>query len=406
MVRWGLLALVIITLAGCNLSSVPPTEQAIPTARGLACAQLINQAVQTVGAACAELGRNTVCYGNRLVQAAFQQGSAPQFVVSGDRADLLAVQRLETSPLDETAQTWGIALLKALVNIPETLPGQGVTFLLFGAAALDGISPQMNAVRLRTGIGPLPCSEAPPSAMLLQSPQGTSVTINLNGASLTLGSTLYLTATENGLLTVATIEGTGIVSAFNTTRVVLPGAQVTLPLGGNEGLQVIGPPSEPEPFDAAAIQRAPVSLLERQVSIPAPIAPVTSTPPPTATTARVINPQQPTAVLCVPRADWTAAYIIQRGDTLFSIAQRFRVSLTELQQANCISNANVILPGQTLRVPFALQPTTPSIVVPTLPPRATFTPTATWTPLPTDPPQRGQPTLPPKATDTPGIIIR
>ncbi|MBI5669007.1 MAG: LysM peptidoglycan-binding domain-containing protein [Chloroflexi bacterium] len=404
MARWGLLALVIVLLGGCNLSTVPPTQQTALTPQRLACAQIVSQAVQTVGAVCSELSRDTVCYGNRLVQAAFQPGSAPQFSVSGDRIELLAVQRLETSPLDETAQTWGIALLKALVNIPDTLPGQGVTFLLYGDTALDGISPPMNAVRLRTGIGPLPCAEAPPSAMLLQSPQGTSVTINLNGASLTLGSTLHLTATPNGLLTIATIEGSAIVSAFNTTRVVLPGAQVTLPLGATDGLQVIGPPSEPQPFDAAAIQRAPLSLLERPVNIPAPIARVTSTPLPTATIARPIIPSQPTALPCVPRPDWTATYTIQRGDTLFSIAQRFRVTLAELQQANCILNPNVILPGQVIRVPFVLQPTAPTVVVPTLP-RATFTPTPTWTPLPTEPAKRVPPTNPPKATDVPGSTI-
>lgn len=382
--RTGLLLLTVLILAGCNLSPTPPTQPPTLPSQMLSCAQLVNSAVQTVGAACGGLERNTVCYGNRQVEAVFQADKPPRFSASGDRADLLALQRLTTSPLDETAQTWGIALLKALVSIPDTLPGQGVTFLLFGDTTLDGASPAMNAIRLRTGIGALPCPEAPPSAMLVQSPSGTSVTLNLNGATLTLGSTLYITAAQNGVLTIATIEGTGIVSAFDTTRVIQPGAQVTLPLGGNDGLQVIGPPSEPEPFDATAIQRAPLSLLERPVTVPAPIAPATNTPPPTATIP--VNPQRPTTIACVPRSDWAAAYTVQRGDTLFGIARRFQVSPTDLQQGNCIANPNVILPGQVLRVPFAAIPTgnLPPTVLPASAPTAR--PTLAPPPLPTNTP--------------------
>lgn len=381
--RVGLLVLAGLMLASCNLSSMPPPQPPTPTLGNLSCPQIVSMAVQTVDAACGELGRNTACYGNRLVQATFQEGSSPRFSASGDKAELAALQSLTTSPLDEDTQTWGITLLKALVNIPDTLPGQGVTFLLYGDTTLDGTSPTMNAVRLRTGLGALPCPEAPPSAMLIQSPSGTSVTLSLNGATLTLGSTLYITATQNSVLTIATIEGTGIVSAFGTTRVVQPGSQVRLPLGGSDGLQVTGPPSEPEPFDAASIQRAPLQLLERPVTIPAPIVPVTNTPTvlATATIGIPLNPQRPTVIACVPRSDWTASYTVQRGDTLFAIARRFQVSQAELQQGNCITNPNVILPGQVLRVPFA------TIPAGTVPPTAqpTFTPTTRVT-LPPPPP--------------------
>ena len=111
--------------------------------------------------------------------------------------------------------------------------------------------------------------------------------MNINGANVTLGSTLHLTAVNNGTLTIATVNGTAIVEAFGTTRNVGPGAQVSLPLGG---LQVIGQPSEPQPYDLNIISRAPFNLLELPVQIPAPIAPpatadlpglpVTSTLPP------------------------------------------------------------------------------------------------------------------------------
>lgn len=56
---------------------------------------------------------------------------------------------------------------------------------------------------------------------------------------------------------------------------------------------------------------------------------------------------------CTPRADWTNMYTVVRGDTLFRIAQRYGVSVTDLAQGNCITNTNLIYTGQVLRVPGA-----------------------------------------------------
>jgi LysM repeat protein len=393
MTTWAILA--VMLLAGCNLAQPggQTPEAALTPQTVLTCDQLIGNALQTVGNACKSTGRNQACYGNRSVQAEFQSGQTPTFTKSGDLADLFAVRRLETSALDETAQTWGIALLKAQGTFPDTLPGQNITFLLFGDTSMDGINPQANAVVLRTGIGSPKCAAAPASAALIQSPEGANVTLKLNGASVTLGSTLYVTAAQNNELEIATIEGQAVVSAFNATRVVLPGASVGLPLGGSDGLQVVGPPSDPRPFDQAEISRAPLSLLDRQVSVPPPVAPSTATPPlnslatstpplsilATSTIPATFSPALPatSSVACVPRADWTATYTIQRGDTLFGIAQRFNLTLVQLQQGNCITNANLIQAGQTLRVPFQL---------PTQPPPATSAPIPTDTPVVTLPP--------------------
>jgi spore germination protein YaaH len=110
--------------------------------------------------------------------------------------------------------------------------------------------------------------------------------------------------------------------------------------------------------------------LERQVQVPPPIAPVV----PTNTSAAV--PIVPTG--CAPRADWNFSYSIQTGDTLFSIAQKFGVSLTTLQQANCIVDANQIQVGQVLRVPTQLATAAPQATVQqaTTQPTNTIAPTA------------------------------
>lgn len=44
-------------------------------------------------------------------------------------------------------------------------------------------------------------------------------------------------------------------------------------------------------------------------------------------------------------------YTIQSGDTLSKIAQRFKVSVKQLQEANGIKNANLIFAGSTLKLP-------------------------------------------------------
>lgn len=340
-----LLAAAVALLAACTLSSAPDSTSTPATA--LACPQLISAAIQTANNACRRLGLNQICYGYPHVEVTFQTGSPPRLVASGDTADLLAASRASTMPLDEANQTWGIAIIKAQLNLPETSLEPSVTLVLYGGAALDGLSPTLTAARLQTSTGLPPCPEAPPAALLIQSPPGTSATLTLNGASLTLGSTVYVTAPANGTLTIATLEGTVVVSARGTTRIVRPGAQVRLPLGGDGGQEVIGAPSEPEPLDTDKLRHAPFALLERPVTLPAPLVLSTAaapTPPVPTTAPAVVIP-------CIPRPDWAGTITVQRGDTLSTIARRVQLSLAELQQGNCLTNPDRIFPGQTLRVP-------------------------------------------------------
>ena len=365
MLRLSLLVLMLV-VAGCNLSTAPvalPTEAV--EADDLTCSQIVAAALQTADPACEGLGRNQACYGNHLVEAQFQQGIQATFDSAGDFAQLQGLRLISTSPLDETQSLWGIAMVMAQADLPETLPGQNITFLFYGGATLDNVSPTMEAVIVSTGFGSATCAGAPSAAVLLQSPDGTKSTMNINGASVTLGSTIHITAVRNDVLTLAVVNGTALVEAFGTTRAVSPGAQITMPLNG---LQVSGAPSELQPFDLATISLAPFNLLPNPVQIPAPIAPSGNpTPEPetesqpglpvTSTLPPVTIPLPPTALptACVPRADWTGTYTIQSGDTLFGIAQEFGVTFAELQSGNCIEDANIIAAGQTLRVP-ATQP--------------------------------------------------
>ncbi len=419
---WVFNSIVLLLLTGCNLASQPaaPTATPVPTQVVLTCNEIITAALQAVGPVCDATGRNQACYGSNLVNAQLREGAQSVFQQVGDISALQDIRLITTAPWNETLHTWGVALLRAQVNLPENLPGQNVTFLLYGGAAMNDISPRMEAVVINTGFGRATCTDAPPAATLVQAPAGSVVTMNINGANLIVGSTLYLTAAQNAEMSIGTVDGTVIVEAFGVSRIISEGAQSRLPLGDQGGLTVIGPPSPPEPFDARVIlQGAPLDLLPDTVDLPDPVTPapteeasptarvITETPTQTPTRTPTRTPI-PTLSQCFPRTDWRFRYTVAPGDTLFSIASRIGVSATQLQVGNCIANINQIFVGQVLRLPVPPPPTnTPApsatgTLFPTVTPNptATFAPSATSTPFPTATPFPTSTPLPPP-TNTP-----
>lgn len=94
--------------------------------------------------------------------------------------------------------------------------------------------------------------------------------------------------------------------------------------------------------------------VESTLSIPTATlaAEVTATLRPTSTLAPTVTNLPPIipTVSCIPPTGWSP-YIIQRGDTLFSIAQRAGTTVTQLTTANCLSDPNQISAGQQILVP-------------------------------------------------------
>lgn len=60
---------------------------------------------------------------------------------------------------------------------------------------------------------------------------------------------------------------------------------------------------------------------------------------------------------CTPREDWTLIYEVQRDDALARIAERYATSVQALAEGNCLTNVDLIVIGQRLRVPGAAHPT-------------------------------------------------
>jgi LysM repeat protein len=99
-----------------------------------------------------------------------------------------------------------------------------------------------------------------------------------------------------------------------------------------------------------------------------PTLPPTATVPPTVSVNISIpglngaeTPTPTTTPGCTPRKDWKLRYQVQRDDALARIADRYSTSVQELVEANCLTDPNVILIGQELRVPGDSQPIQPAV---------------------------------------------
>jgi hypothetical protein len=125
-------------------------------AQGVDCPSIVQSALTATDQVCNSTGRNQACYGNLNLQAVPQPGvSDLNFSKPGDLVDVGKVESLNLSPLDPTGQTWGVALMKLQANLPDTLPGQNVMFLLFGNVEIE------NAVQPATA---QPTAAAEPSS--------------------------------------------------------------------------------------------------------------------------------------------------------------------------------------------------------------------------------------------------
>ena len=108
------------------------------------CPTFIQDALQTVGDNCGGLNRNNACYGFNSVQASF---SVPQpedyFTQPSDRAGLRDLEGIAALPLEQQLEQWGIALMSVQANLPDTLPGQSVIFMIMGGTQVEnGVAPE------------------------------------------------------------------------------------------------------------------------------------------------------------------------------------------------------------------------------------------------------------------------
>jgi uncharacterized repeat protein (TIGR01451 family) len=131
----------LIGLAGALVSSEVAAQLPGQNDEAL-CSPFVEDALTAVGANCDGLNRNTACYGYNNVGASFAQTVPVRFFTQpSERGDLPVFRRIETSALNLDQNQWGIALLSVQADLPRTLPGQSVLFMLVGDSEVE------NAVR-------------------------------------------------------------------------------------------------------------------------------------------------------------------------------------------------------------------------------------------------------------------
>ena len=239
-----------------------------------ACSRIVLTALRHVEENCQDVSRNHVCYGNVLVQAEPMSGLIPlDFNAIGDEVALNNVSSIRAAQLNLEEEKWGIGLLRIQANLPDSLPGQNVSILIFGDVSMvqnSDIANQtpMQAFTLQTGIGQRACEEVPESGLLVQSPTGDYiVNININGVDIRLGSTIEFQATPGKNLIVKALEGSAVLRFEDRLYPVVAGTWVEVTY--QDGVPM--PPSLPQPLILE--QGLPLSLLERNIEIKAGITP-------------------------------------------------------------------------------------------------------------------------------------
>ncbi|MCC6804102.1 MAG: SH3 domain-containing protein [Anaerolineae bacterium] len=120
------------------------------------CSATIQQAMGVVRDSCAVTGRNQACYGYVSLTAT-PRANVENFDFSheGDIANVADIENMQLSAFNAADNTWGVAMMKLQANLPDTLPGQNVTFVIFGDTQVqNGVVPiaETLAVTARSNI--------------------------------------------------------------------------------------------------------------------------------------------------------------------------------------------------------------------------------------------------------------
>jgi hypothetical protein len=264
------LILICLSFAACspNASSETPTPS--PESVVLSCEMVVETSLHSLETECNEVGRNEVCYGNRLINVQLREGENDTFSTPGDRIPINTIESLSLSPMNEANGEWGFALMQVQADLPDTLPGQNVTFLLFGGTEIrpQGEVDGLQAFYVKTGIGATSaCNAVPEDGLIIQSPEGdVAVAFSLNGVRFELGSTAYVTADET--MRVRLLEGQAVLSTAGGTQIVSAGQESSIAL--NSAGLVSSAPTPPEPYEAGNLSTLPLNILPRPIeAIPA-----------------------------------------------------------------------------------------------------------------------------------------
>ncbi len=224
------LAFLVLTLGGNLVAQAQNNEET--------CAAIVQQAIDQANQVCTGLGQNEVCYGHNAIQSLpISDATEIQFSQAGDIESLLDVQSLRLSPYDELAEVWGVVQMALQASLPDG-SAESVQAVLFGHVAIEdeaeGGAPPMSAFTFQSGSNDSPCAAAPPSGMLIQTPEGVGqVRMLVNEVVVNLGSTGFMQSQPGGFLSLTVIEGSGGFGDGENFVPINEGEQGQIPMGEN-----------------------------------------------------------------------------------------------------------------------------------------------------------------------------
>jgi hypothetical protein len=219
--------------------------------RNASCQSLIDRTIQASGNFCDETASNTTCYGNNTLKADLVPDTARRFSERGDIIAVNELRRLSASPLNLERDEWGIAVFKLIANLPRSLPGETVTMVVFGNSTLDnqsGTSDSLESFYFSSELGQIVCEKIPFDGLMISSPDGSGIRFTINGAELTLMGNANIKAVKNGEMEVSVYRGSARIAANGGEQYFGAGQKVSVQLGGENGSESVGTPSEPQPL--------------------------------------------------------------------------------------------------------------------------------------------------------------
>jgi hypothetical protein len=306
---------------------------------------VVDEALAAIGPNCSNMDVNTACYGYNRVNVTRRQEGGPNFFNQPNaRAQLAALAAIQTAP-NEQGLGWGIAVLNLQANVPESVPGQAINFLLLGGTEVENAVEPWMATRnrevafyFRPGFGPASCNSVP-NAVAVRAPEGVTLDLIANGARIRLGSTAILRVLPPGnTMEAFTVEGTVILDADTPDQLTVPPGFSTLRcLSEPDDLGIDGNSNDREVTDTCKWT-----------------TPVPGGPELIALGETVDDLFGRLGSGACPNGGQDVVHVVRRGENLFRIARRYTSMVQAITEANNISNAAAIFPGQELLIECAI----------------------------------------------------
>jgi hypothetical protein len=299
---------------------------------------------------CQETGKGEACYASDIIRAEPIEAADDFFTTPGDIEPLDAFSKITTGPAD--GSNWGVALLN--LGLFEDLEDNDAQVVLMGDARFEFSDDEEAGYYFSSR--DVTCTEAP-SAIAIRVPDGENITLTINGAPITVGSTIVLRTTSLGnVMSLMTVEGTVLLPQpeGEIPVVVSEGEVAERCLGDAEDLGLDGIANDQVVYDDCAWSAPRLMTLDEQKIAESAIIVFAALDGNFSLTDALTDDddatEEPGSDSDCPNGGQDYVHTVQRGEILFKIAQRYTVTVSQIAQDNNITNPDRIFPGQELDI--------------------------------------------------------